>query len=131
MTCSSATNAVRRLACTVTDRKYTDPKSRPRRLRHALTFLPMLSRWHEGETCAEYQHRKKKQNEVEEKASLKKIKESCKDCPSCKKKIEKVGGCDQMTCKCKRCMLYEYPFDTHFSSIQAHNARPDSASYAW
>ncbi|OCL11781.1 hypothetical protein AOQ84DRAFT_335379 [Glonium stellatum] len=56
-------------------------------------------RWHEGETCAEYDYRTDgKQKKAEEQASKKVISETTKKCPGCKWDIEKNYGCDHMTC---------------------------------
>ncbi|KAK3676906.1 hypothetical protein LTR78_003110 [Recurvomyces mirabilis] len=67
--------------------------------------------YHESETCAQYQGRRKRQTETEEKASETLIGKKCKHCPKCKKNIEKNGGCDMVTCTqcytnfCWRCEL--------------------------
>lgn len=74
--------------------------------------------WHKGETCTEYDYRYVGNNGVgmnkgadtsrrtdgkikkaEEKASKKLIKELAKQCPHCKWNIQKISGCDHMTCK--------------------------------
>lgn len=56
-------------------------------------------RWHDGETCAEYDYRTDgKQKKAEEQASKKVILETTKKCPGCKWDIEKNYGCDHMTC---------------------------------
>ncbi|KAF1958847.1 hypothetical protein CC80DRAFT_490632 [Byssothecium circinans] len=59
--------------------------------------------WHEGDTCREYDYRTdSKIKKAEEAASKKWIEKTAKKCPSCKWNIEKVYGCDHMTCsKCR------------------------------
>jgi hypothetical protein len=55
--------------------------------------------WHEGETCHDYQTRIKGEDfEKKEAASLKTIQKQCKQCPGCKKNIQRNGGCDHMRC---------------------------------
>lgn len=57
-------------------------------------------RWHEGETCAEYDYRTDgTQRRAEEKASERLIKATAKKCPGCKGNVEKMSGCDHMTCE--------------------------------
>lgn len=60
--------------------------------------------WHEGETCEEFQLRTKGRIDEEDK-TLAVIRKTTKSCPSCKKPIEKNGGCPAMYCKCAR---YQY-----------------------
>ncbi|KAF2501288.1 hypothetical protein BU16DRAFT_451626, partial [Lophium mytilinum] len=71
-------------------------------------------RWHEGETCAEFDYRTDgTQKREEEKASEKLIRETAKKCPGCKGKVEKMSGCDHMTCsKCRHqfCWICLAPF---------------------
>jgi hypothetical protein len=56
-------------------------------------------RWHEGETCAQFDYRTDgTQRRAEEKASEKLIKGTAKKCPGCKGNVEKISGCDHMTC---------------------------------
>jgi hypothetical protein len=56
--------------------------------------------WHEGETCKQYDYRISGQKaRHEEIATAKIIKQTTKPCPSCKANIEKVDGCDHMTCE--------------------------------
>jgi hypothetical protein len=62
--------------------------------------------WHEGETCREYDYRKSREKErdqqIQEKASVKAISLLTKKCPGkggkCGWNIEKNGGCDHITC---------------------------------
>lgn len=63
--------------------------------------VPCDRPYHEKETCAQYQKRKKRETEAEEKATQKFIDKGCKQCPNegCGKNIEKNGGCDQVYCK--------------------------------
>ncbi|KAF2815032.1 uncharacterized protein BDZ99DRAFT_189117 [Mytilinidion resinicola] len=60
-------------------------------------------RWHEGETCAEFDYRTDgTQKMEEERASERLIQETAKKCPGCKGNVEKMSGCDHMTCsKCR------------------------------
>ena len=61
--------------------------------------------WHEEETCEEYETRiqeLKRKREVEERneeASRKKVKSIARECPGCGAMIQKISGCDHMTCK--------------------------------
>ena len=56
--------------------------------------------WHEGETCEEYDYRiNPKRKKAEEEASTKLVKKIAKNCPGCEWRIEKISGCDHMTCK--------------------------------
>jgi E3 ubiquitin-protein ligase RNF14 len=58
---------------------------------------------HEGETCEEYDRRISgaKAAEEEEKANIEAIKKLTKKCPNetCGWNIEKITGCDHMTCE--------------------------------
>lgn len=54
--------------------------------------------WHEGETCEQSKARRQEQRQ-EEAASAEFIQSSTKACPQCHVKIERVDGCDHMTCK--------------------------------
>lgn len=59
-------------------------------------------RWHKDQTCTEYESAK--DSNKNEKASLKYLKEATKACPNknCGIRIQRVGGCNHMTCtKCK------------------------------
>ena len=61
--------------------------------------LQCKTEWHEGMTCEEYQRTKNKdENDVkfEEYAKGSKLKQ----CPKCKRWVEKVSGCDHITCPC-------------------------------
>jgi hypothetical protein len=61
--------------------------------------------WHEGETCEEYDYRssgrKAEEQSAQEAASLAAIRRLSKKCPGpeCAFDIEKIDGCDHMTCK--------------------------------
>ena len=58
-------------------------------------------RWHEGETCDEFEYRTRvlRQHRVQESKSKIIIEKTTKKCPQCKANIEKNGGCDHMSCK--------------------------------
>jgi len=59
-------------------------------------------KWHEGETCKEYDYRTKPELKgKEESASQRLITSTTKPCPgrSCGAPIEKDDGCDHMKCK--------------------------------
>jgi E3 ubiquitin-protein ligase RNF14 len=64
-----------------------------------------INGWHEGETCEEYQYRISGKKEAEQQAHIKAsenvIKKKYKTCPNkgCGYHIEKIGGCDHMTCE--------------------------------
>ena len=61
--------------------------------------LQCKTEWHEGMNCEEYQRTKNKdENDVkfEEYAKGSKLKQ----CPKCKRWVEKVSGCDHITCPC-------------------------------
>ena len=58
--------------------------------------------WHEGQTCAEYDAiRWSKQRSLDEQASQITITRISKECPGpgCGRRIEKIEGCDHITCK--------------------------------
>ncbi|KAL6705826.1 hypothetical protein ACN47E_006286 [Coniothyrium glycines] len=60
-------------------------------------------RWHQGETCSEYDYRTDKSLRMaEEKKSRMLVASISKACPGCGRSIEKTYGCDHMTCT--RCM---------------------------
>ncbi|OCL05005.1 hypothetical protein AOQ84DRAFT_299751, partial [Glonium stellatum] len=55
--------------------------------------------WHEGETCEEYDYRTDpKKKKAEDEASAKLVHKIAKNCPGCEWRIEKISGCDHMTC---------------------------------
>jgi hypothetical protein len=54
--------------------------------------------WHIGETCADYKLRIGPEKD-REKASEAKVQKISKECPGCKVRIQKAGGCEHMTCK--------------------------------
>ena len=54
--------------------------------------------WHPGETCAQHQERRRIREE-QEANSLNTVNAISKMCPKCTCKVEKIGGCDHMTCK--------------------------------
>lgn len=64
--------------------------------------------FHTAETCTQYQERIKEEAEREERmklakkdeeASLAKVKSLSVKCPGCGANIQKIDGCDHMTCK--------------------------------
>jgi hypothetical protein len=57
-------------------------------------------KWHKDESCAEYDYRMNGSlKKEEEEASRLLVEEISKQCPGCKRNVEKVDGCDHMTCK--------------------------------
>ncbi|KAF2205923.1 hypothetical protein GQ43DRAFT_361380 [Delitschia confertaspora ATCC 74209] len=96
--------------------------------------------WHEDETCEEYDYRtsgkKERDQNRQEAASAKKIKELTKKCPGkrCGWGIEKNEGCDHMTCsKCHHefCWICLAPYgpirdhgnSAHKKSCKYHSSR--------
>jgi hypothetical protein len=70
--------------------------------------------WHEGETCEQYTKRTSRNIAAEEQASSKEVERISKACPGCDSKIEKIDGCNHMTCaKCRYefcwCCLRKHP----------------------
>lgn len=61
------------------------------------TCIHCASAWHEGETCGAYQARIAHRG-PEERASELEVSRISKMCPGCEMKIEKINGCDHMTC---------------------------------
>jgi hypothetical protein len=65
--------------------------------------LQCKTEWHKGMTCQEYQRNKNMTEE--DKQNEKKFDEyvkgnRCKQCPKCKRWVEKKSGCDHITCPC-------------------------------
>ena len=61
--------------------------------------LQCKTKWHKGMTCEEYQRTKNKdENDIkfEEYAKGSKLKQ----CPKCKRWVEKIDGCDHISCPC-------------------------------
>jgi hypothetical protein len=57
-------------------------------------------KWHKGETCREYDYRTNANIKAEEEeASKKLLAATTKQCPGCKRPIEKNMGCDHMECE--------------------------------
>ncbi|CAE7059866.1 unnamed protein product [Rhizoctonia solani] len=54
--------------------------------------------WHEGITCAEFDVKVRKYEE-QDRATRTYLIKNTKSCPRCKRKIERNGGCDHMTCQ--------------------------------
>ena len=65
----------------------------------ASACVPCDRPYHDGESCAQYRKRRKRQDETEEVASQKLIEKECKKCPKCEKNIQRSMGCDYMTCE--------------------------------
>jgi hypothetical protein len=76
--------------------------------RMCTAHVPLVA-FHEGETCKEFERRleaeknaqeeqARKRREQEE-ASVQAVKQRARECPGCGAQIEKVSGCDHMTCK--------------------------------
>ena len=68
--------------------------------------LQCKAEWHEFLTCEEYQKQKKEEeNDVkfEEYAKGSKLKQ----CPKCKRWVEKISGCDHITCTCGTHFCYK------------------------
>jgi hypothetical protein len=67
---------------------------------HFKTCFTHKMPWHSGQTCADYDAEQKERTE-QEGACEKLIAETTKKCPNpeCGHGIEKIGGCDHMTCK--------------------------------
>ncbi|KAF2432679.1 hypothetical protein EJ08DRAFT_585096 [Tothia fuscella] len=55
--------------------------------------------WHEGETCEDYKLRTGT-TEDHEKASEAEVLKISKECPGCKMRLQKEGGCEHITCEC-------------------------------
>lgn len=58
--------------------------------------------WHENQTCKQYD----KINKQSETANNRYLSDTTR-CPKCNMSIDKIKGCDHMTCKCSHqfCML--------------------------
>lgn len=69
----------------------------------AIACVPCDRPYHDGESCAQY----KKRQEGEEKATLETIANECKQCPKCKKNIEKAGGCDAVVCEYRTSLVLQ------------------------
>ncbi|KAH7344056.1 hypothetical protein B0J17DRAFT_645186 [Rhizoctonia solani] len=54
--------------------------------------------WHEGMSCGEYDVKLRKYEE-QDRATRMYLVKNTKQCPKCKRKIERNGGCDHMTCQ--------------------------------
>ena len=64
--------------------------------------LQCKSEWHQNITCEEYQlSMKKKKEEEDEKLFEEYVKgNNFKKCPNCKRWVEKISGCNHITCPC-------------------------------
>jgi hypothetical protein len=67
------------------------------------TCVQHETKWHDGETCKEYDDRVNRREEEKKAtaATMRVIFDTTKRCPGtgCKYNIEKHNGCDHMTCK--------------------------------
>ena len=61
--------------------------------------LQCKTEWHTNLTCEEYQ-KQKKDDENEKQFELYLKGSRAKQCPNCKKWVEKISGCDHITCSC-------------------------------
>lgn len=83
---------------------YPEYKTNPRMRCHACKKESCIKHgvpWHENQTCEEYDERKNIGNPKrakEEEASKKEIASTSKPCPGCKAPIQRIEGCDHMTC---------------------------------
>ena len=67
--------------------------------------LKCQTEWHEFSTCQEYQSQKKeKENDIKFEDYVKGS--NFKQCPNCKRWIEKISGCNHMTCTCGNYFCY-------------------------
>ena len=85
--------------------------------------------FHDGETCTQYDERKasEKRHKEEEAASEATVVQISKLCPgeSCGYHVEKISGCDHMTCGCS----YDVDVNDSDSRFQAGNASIIGAGY--
>ncbi|THW95736.1 hypothetical protein D6D15_01245 [Aureobasidium pullulans] len=88
--------------------------------------------WHEGLTCAQYQHSLQRAQEEEE--SQQEVAKISKPCPKCRVPIQKNNGCDHMTCSrcsynfCWICSADYMPIlrsGAHHHNMGCHWYRPD------
>jgi len=88
--------------------------------------------WHRGLRCIEYQKTKRKKLEIDRiriKQAIKKF--GFKNCPKCNNLIEKMSGCNHMTCYppckahfCWRCL---HILDPH--NLEDHYGKPGTSCY--
>ena len=76
--------------------------------------LKCKTEWHQDLTCEEYQQNKKYEENMteEDKLNEKKFEDyvrgnRCKQCPKCKRWVEKNRGCDHITCPCGTHFCYK------------------------
>ena len=76
--------------------------------------LKCKTEWHQDITCEEYQQNKKYEENMteEDKLNEKKFEDyvrgnRCKQCPKCKRWVEKNRGCDHITCPCGTHFCYK------------------------
>ncbi|KEQ68764.1 hypothetical protein M436DRAFT_57838 [Aureobasidium namibiae CBS 147.97] len=55
--------------------------------------------WHEDQTCEEFQATRQLSLNAEDEKSQQEVEKISKPCPQCHVRIEKIGGCDGMTCQ--------------------------------
>jgi IBR domain, a half RING-finger domain len=75
---------------------------------HYLQCIRCSVAWHGDETCNQYQYRVSGAKKAdEERATLKLMARTAKQCPNCKMNYERTAGCDHITCKvCKHEFCY-------------------------
>ncbi|CAJ0642240.1 5824_t:CDS:2, partial [Entrophospora sp. SA101] len=79
-----------------------------------------VSPWHNGFTCKEYQALPADQRSPEDLDVINLVKkEGWKRCPRCNFLIQKNGGCNHMTCKCKAQFAIDYSaFNDEFPPLE-------------
>jgi hypothetical protein len=85
------------------------------------------TKWHTGMTCDEYD----RSNLTDDNRTKQWLKKYSKQCPQCKSSIQKIGGCDHMSCKkCKYQFCWECLADYRLIISQGlHRHRPTCSHY--
>ena len=78
--------------------------------------------WHTNLTCEEYQKQKQnKENEDDKQFELYLKGNKSKQCPNCKRWVDKISGCDHITCLCGSEFCYLcgelYKYGHHYCKI--------------
>lgn len=55
--------------------------------------------WHQDQTCKEFQATRQRPLNAEDEKSQQEVEKISKPCPQCHVRIEKISGCDRMTCQ--------------------------------